>query len=193
MNAYAKKSTCDVYTLKIPKEQNWRYLWAKIYVDSQTWSFACLSDAGNFSYRWPTESHRTFEKFISEIDMGYLCRKLNPRKYYNHQKTIRNLKKEIKRALKEEEMTKQQADEEYRVIDSLEFESEDLTISSLLDNSKYFSDYEYIEDYLEREFSPQVATFLEFIFPLFQKALKEELNKCMTADEIIDKVLAIPE
>ena len=64
-NNIATKSTCEVYTLKIPDDLRWRCAWAKIIINENSWMFSCISDAGNFSYRWPYEEHRTFKKFLT--------------------------------------------------------------------------------------------------------------------------------
>lgn len=175
----AIKETCEIYTLKIPEEYRWRCAWAKIIIDSKNWMFSCLSDAGNFSYRWSTESHRTFKKFLTEIDMYYLMRKIEPRATdFDYDKTIKALKEAIFEQRREGNIDKKEAREVYELIEHLDYEySPDLIMYQLIENTELFSeDYSWTADRMVYNHTPEAITFTEVVFPLLQKALKLELE-----------------
>jgi hypothetical protein len=178
-NDIATKSTCEMYTLKIPENLEWRCIWAKIIIDENAWMFSCISDAGNFSYRWPSESHRTFKKFLTQIDMGYLMRKIEPRaEEFNYEETIKRLKKWLFQDRREGIISKESARSDYTALNYFEYEnSPDLLMNYLVENTKLFSeDYSYTAEHFKYDYTPEAITFTEVVFPLLQEALKIELN-----------------
>lgn len=182
----AIKETCEIYTLKIPEEYRWRCAWAKIIIDSKNWMFSCLSDAGNFSYRWATESGRVFKKFLTGIDMCYLMRKIEPRATdFDYDKTVKALKEAIFEQRREGNIDKKEAREVYAVVENLDYEnSPDLIMHQLIEGTKFFSDdYCWTADHMVYNHTPGAITFTEVVFPLFQKALKfESMAKSATID-----------
>ena len=141
--------------------------------------FSCISDAGNFSYRWPSEKHRAFKKFLTEIDTWYLMRKIEPRsEVFDFEKTVSNLKKELFLARQNRDIDKQETRKTYRAIETLEHEnSPDLIIYQLITNTEFFSDdYSWTAGLIVKEHTPGAITFTEIVFPLFQEALKAELE-----------------
>lgn len=175
----ARKSTCEVYTLQIPKDIKWRCAWGKIIIDSDAWMFSCLSDAGNFSYRWPYEEHRTFKEFLTQIDVGYLMRKIEPRaKEFDFEATVKNIKQKLFESRRCGDLNKYESRAIYVVIQDLEYEtSEDLVMHQLIEGHEWFSDdYCWTADLIVKKHTPEVITFTEVVFPLFQEALKIELE-----------------
>ncbi|MFA5307495.1 MAG: hypothetical protein WC365_08660 [Candidatus Babeliales bacterium] len=175
----AIKSTCDVYTLKMPDDKRFRCMWAKIIIDESAWMFSCISDAGNFSHRWPYESHRTFKKFLTEIDMGYLMRKIEPHgEEFDYEATIKNIKEHLFESRRNGDIDKKEARKAYKIVEHLDYEnSEDLVLYQLIEGHKYFSDdYCWTADLIIKNHSPEAITFTEIIFPMLQEALKIELN-----------------
>ncbi len=175
----AKKETCEIYSLKIPNDMQWRCQWAKIIIDSDLWLFSCLSDAGNFSYRWPVEDNRTFKKFLTEIDMGYLMRKIEPRATeFDFESTIKNIKEHLFESRMSDDIPKVEAREVYELLKHLDYDnSEDLVIYQLIEGHKYFSDDPcWTVDLTVKKHSPEAITFTEVVFPLFQDSLKAELG-----------------
>jgi hypothetical protein len=169
----AVKETCDVYTIRIPIEHRYRCAWAKIIVDEKNFILSCISDAGNFSHRWPTEEHRTFKKFLTQIDSGYLMRAPE----LDMEATCKSLKTALFENRRYDNITKKQARKEYDVIEFHEnYGSEDLLFQALVDETETFSDdYSWTGDLFVRKHTPGAITFTEIIFPLFQEALKIEL------------------
>lgn len=173
----AVKNACEVYTLKIPKDLKWRCLWAKIIVDSDSWSFSCLSDAGNFTYRWPYEENRTFKKFLTQIDMGYLMRKIEPRaSEFDYEATIKNVKQHLFESRRSKDIDKKEAREVYTIIENLDYEnSVDLVLYQLVKGHEYFSDdYTWTAELVVKNHTPGAITFTELVFPLLQEALRAE-------------------
>lgn len=154
-------------------------MWAKIIIDDSSWMFSCISDAGNFSYRWPSERHRTFKKFLTQIDMGYLMRKIEPRaKNFDYELTIKELKNSIFEQRRENNITKEQAKKDFEALKYLEYEnSPDLIMYQLIENTKIFSDdYSWTADKMVYNHSPEAISFTEVVFPILQEALKTELG-----------------
>jgi hypothetical protein len=184
LNDIAIKSTCEVYTLKIPNNLKWRCAWAKIIIDENSWMFSCISDTGNFSYRWPSESHRVFKKFLTQIDMGYLMRKIEPRaNKFDYEETISRLKKWLFQDRREGTISKETARGDYEALLDFEYEnSPDLLMNHLTENTKLFSeDYSYTADHFQYNHTPEAITFTEVVFPLLQEVLKIEIkliNNC---------------
>lgn len=178
LNDMAIKNMCEVYTLKIPENLKHKCLWAKIMIDENAWMFSCISDCGNFSYRWPSESHITFKKFLTQIDTGYLLRKIEPfPTKFNQEATFKNLVRALIEQRREGNITKEQAREDMNVIKEFEFDgSEDLLMERLLYHTKTFSgDYEWTANLMVKEHTPGAITFVKDIFPLLQEVLKIEV------------------
>lgn len=175
----AVKETCDVYTIRIPNEHKYRCAWAKIIVDEKNFILSCISDAGNFSHRWPNEEHRTFKKFLTQIDSGYLMRKIEPRATeFDVDATCESLIRALLEYRRDDNITKEQARKEYDIIKWHEdyCSSEDLLFQALVEETETFSDdYSWTSDLFVRKHTPGAITFTEIIFPLFQEALKIEL------------------
>lgn len=176
----ASKSTCDVYTLKIPKDIQWRCAWAKIIIDSDACMFSCISDAGNFSYRWSYEEHRTFKQFLTEIDMHYLMRKIEPKATeFDYEATVKNIKEHIFESRRDGSLNEKEARKVFEIVNHLEYEnSEDLVIYQLIEGHEYFSDdYCWTAELSVKKHNLGAIAFTEAVFPLLQEALKIELGK----------------
>jgi hypothetical protein len=179
-NDIATKSVCEVYTIKIPDELRWKCMWAKIMIDEKHSILSCLSDAGDFSYRWPTEDRRTFKQFLTEISPGYLMGKIEPRStVFDMEATCANLKRALFEYRRDDNITKEQARKEYDIIKwQEECNSEDLLMEALMGETETFSDdYNWTGDMFVRKHTPGAITFTESIFPLLQEALRIELGK----------------
>lgn len=61
--------------------------WMKARLDLDDWSLDAASSWGFFSYAWPPERGRSFLKFVSELDEGYLLRKVSKRSEFDREAT----------------------------------------------------------------------------------------------------------
>jgi hypothetical protein len=66
--------------------------WAVIIIDS-TGYFSCVSDFGNYAYWWTSIGVPDFRTFLCGLDKSYLCSKLNARKVWDGDGTLRNVQK----------------------------------------------------------------------------------------------------
>jgi hypothetical protein len=64
-------------------------MWANIYLDSNNWTLAVVSDCGNFSYCWGHEEGETFKHFLSTLHVDYLLEKISKERYTTHQWNFR--------------------------------------------------------------------------------------------------------
>ncbi len=175
----AAKSSCDVYTLKIPEDMRHRCLWAKIIIDNDAYVLSCVSDCGNYAYRWLSKEKKTFKELLVTMDRRYLLRKIEPyRTVYNHDETISNLKKAIFEQRRERNITKEQARKDFTVIGEFEYDgSEDLLMERLMNHTTTFADdINWTADQMVKDYTPGAITFIEVLFPLLQEALKIELG-----------------
>ena len=181
----AIKSMCDVYTLKIPEELKWRCMWAKITIDENAWMFSCVSDAGNFSYRWRSENQRTFKKFLTQIDTGYLMKKIEPRtQEFDFEATVKNIKQHLFESRHSGDIRKKEVRKAYELVEHLDYEnSADLVLYQLIEGHKYFSDdYSWTAELIVKNHSPEAITFTELVFPLLQEVLKIEIDNKFFCD-----------
>lgn len=73
--------------------------WAIVFLDS-IGCFACLSDYGDYGYRWPeagwsNPQERDFRQAFLSFDDGYILRKLARRDEYDGEATAKNIRRHI--------------------------------------------------------------------------------------------------
>ena len=105
----------------------WRYTlpptdniegWGIFLLDS-TGMFAAVTDYGNYAFRWTHYGEKDFRKFVADLDRSpdYLLSKVAPHgKEYDSDKTIKGIKEHIIEYRREGCYTKEQAREEWNLI-----------------------------------------------------------------------------
>lgn len=89
-----EKSPILFWRYYLPGPQQRGFEWAEIVLTSNG-MFATVSDYGNYAYAWRDTGCADFRDFIVQIHADYLCSKISPRREYDGEATIANVKREI--------------------------------------------------------------------------------------------------
>lgn len=174
-----KSTTIERYNLYFKP-----YGYAYITIDPKDGFFSAVTDWGDYSYIWSSPGEN-FKRFLTRLDSGYLLGKFRGGgDYFDQEYVVKGLKREICRARKDSVIDKDEAREAYTIISEeedwdssnafwlrihREFEDHDLNFAKI-----FGEDPEGLPS--GRGYHPRDTWFVEKIFPLFQKILKEEID-----------------
>lgn len=144
--------------------------------------FNCQSTFGNYGYYWSSFGEN-FKEFLCELREDYLLTKLCKRTYFNTQDYIEKCSQIIIRMRRELKLDEEQAREAWDFFNQ-ELEDYDNSIDLVcnkISESEILDDitgsYLWYSDFSpELDYSPSDKDFVNNIYPMFIKVLKEELN-----------------
>lgn len=150
--------------------------WGIFLLDS-TGYFSCVTDYGNYAFKWSHHGVSDFREFFTNDSFEYYVDKLyligaQGKLEFHPDKTIAHIKQSIAEARYYEHMDKKTARIEWDLLDEIDWSMgeisqwEWLNKTDLVDASELF-----IYDY-----PPRVKGLRDKLFPRFTKALKEELE-----------------
>lgn len=146
--------------------------WAEIILTSGG-MFATVSDYGNYAFAWRDTSHEDFRDFILQIHADYLCSKIAPRREYDGDATIANVKRRILELRRESRIDAVLARSEWDLLDN----------HSNLDQREDFAfwsqetklhDVTYVYEMACQSRDRQAEMFCERILPRLQQAIRDE-------------------
>lgn len=160
----------------------WRYSfpnvngmgWAIFFIDDAG-CFAALSDYGDWSYRWNMRGMpegKGVREFLLTCDDDYILRKIAPKREYDSEGTVKAVKEFILGMRREQQLTAEEAREEWDLIDFHEG----------LDNEYNFwgwnqdSNLPEKHELYQTRYSLQARAFLEKCMPRLRTAIKNELG-----------------
>lgn len=162
----------------------WRYSfpnvngegWAIFFLDS-VGCFAALSDWGDWSYRWNPRGYeegdgRDFRHFILSCNDDYLLRKIAPKQEWDDDATLKNVKEAILGMRRDGGWTKEEARDEWSLLDHCEGMSNEFNFWDWAKDTKLSDTYE-LGCY---KYSTQAQMFLARCMPRLREAIKNELG-----------------
>lgn len=171
------KSTCERYDLRIPSERTW----AIFTIDERGGLFNCHSDYGDYNYSWSNHGCPSFKHFIIQglaADPHYFLSKVSHSDWYDQQKTVDEMRKQIIESRKQNDCTKAQARAAWDAVDENQDESCETLINSITGEAwKALPEPWYC---IRNDYPPAARQFAEKFMPLFAEALKAELAETST-------------
>lgn len=173
------KLTSERYDLRIG------YDWA-IFILGEDGSFHVNSSYGDWAYAWWHHGRESFKHFLIELGedstYSYLINKLakGQRTYFDLDKTLSSIYKEILFARKDGALSKEKARDLYNEVKELpEYGcSIDLFISAIYDTthlSKFYEDFDSLP--VSKEYDHSLIQFVEIFWPALTKILKQEIGE----------------
>jgi len=159
------------YYLPGPPPQRW-FEWAEVVLTSNG-MFATVSDYGNYAFAWRDTGCEDFRDFIVQMHADYLCSKIVPRREYDGEATIANVKATILELRRESRIDAALARSEWDLLDN----------HSNLDQREdfaFWSQETKLHDVTDvysltcQSRDRQAEMFCERILPRLQQAIRDE-------------------
>ncbi len=145
--------------------------WAVVVMCSDGY-FSTVSDYGNYAFWWTHHARDDFRKFILSADDDYVRRKLDPEKHYDGNTTLWIVKSAIIRLRREGEWTRDQAREEWDLLDEYDlYEAEGF--SRWYEATKIPDAHECYH----QSPSAQIMGFVEHTLPRLKQLIRAELDR----------------
>lgn len=147
--------------------------WAIAFLDS-IGCFSCLSDYGDYGYRWPEAGwgDYDFRKFFGrEGNADYVLHKIARSDEYDGKTTLRAVKERIIEDRRDSILDREQARHEWDLLEAHDrlYSRENFTF--------WYQETKIVEAHVlyYTDFSPQVLAFMKHTFPRLQAAIQAEL------------------
>lgn len=178
---------CEVYKggFKLSDIQFWRYSlpsvdgiegWGIFLLDS-TGMFSCVTDYGNYAFKWTHHGMSDFREFFVSDSFDYYIKKLylnnGGQLEFQSEETIENIKKNIIHSRLNDYMSEETARREWDLLDSIDWDMGEIAKhdwyiqTDLCDAHEYF-----IYDY-----PANVKALRDNLLPRFSKLIRNELEK----------------
>jgi hypothetical protein len=156
----------------------WRYLipssglegWGLFLIASDGY-FSCVSDYGNYAYRWNAFGDRDFREFLIGLNADYLIGKIAPEQRYDGPLTLGHVKKYIDELHEKKNISVHRMKEELELIGKTSLENEfaffEWTQDTSLDEPQSFYSTSHSSD---------VHNFCKHLWPRFVEVLKKDLE-----------------
>lgn len=164
----------------------WRYVvpsingiegWGIFLLDS-TGMFSCVTDYGNYAFKWTHHGEKDFREFFVCGSFEYYVDKLyligsQGKLEFDPDETVKNIKQSILESRWEDHMGKETARHEWDLLDEV-----DWTMGVLSQHEWYEStDLCDASEYFVYDYPPRVRALRDKLLPRFVNVLKEELKK----------------
>jgi hypothetical protein len=162
-----QKSTCEKYTIHLPKMEGW----AIIFLSEADGSVSIISDYGNWGYRWPNHGCDSLKHFLCDLCKHYAWVKFTGSlKHYNHDETIKTITEYIQEMYEDDSITQFQAEGMTQELGWMENEHHIYNSDVLTEHiSDIYELFHYDPDY-------QFMMFFDRLWSVFAKHLKSELD-----------------
>jgi hypothetical protein len=162
-----------VWRYTVPAEPEHRYSgWGYFLIDSSG-MFTCVTDYGNYAYKWSDWGPRDFRRFLCGLSSDYLCGKLDSTRTYDGERTYKRVREEITSLRRSECITGEFAYREWRLAkqmvrhSSTDHDFRDWYEETELENASELAQY---------SLGIQVRTFAERLYPRLVELLKDDLE-----------------
>ena len=174
-------AACVEATEPKPAVKTWRYHlpsikgegWAIVFIDS-IGVFTCVSDWGDYGYRWHEAGWgpQEFRQFFIRCEDDYILRKIAPNDTYYGEQTLKNVKRHIVELRRGGTFDRDQAREEWDRLDECEQlrTREDFAVWYQA-TTKIDCAYELVHYGPE----PQALGFMEHVMPRLREVIRAEL------------------
>ena len=149
--------------------------WAVCFLDS-IGCFSCLSDYGDYGYRWPDEwsgGRGDFRRFLVGCNGDYVIRKIASKDTYNGEKTYERVKRAILEARRGRSWSKDRARFEWNLLGDYDLLYRREDFARWYDRTRLDEAYEFAV----YEPSQQAVAFIEKVFKRLQAVLRDELAR----------------
>jgi hypothetical protein len=169
------KTTCELYKLRgLPHNG-----WADITIDAaeEHGRIQIASDWGNWSFFW-SHCGGPFKDFLPGLDIGYVAGKFGANKWFDHEKSLRELKRDLllgRRGEQGNPLSKEKARELWEEVDRLQDEGNETAFGMrLYNNDDLFSRYDGCDFPIYYGIDPGFRNFWRDCWPVFLEYLKNE-------------------
>jgi len=177
MTFKVEKTTSKVYTLRFDDHRDW-FIQATI-IEERGY-LALHTSHGDWQYRWGSPG-MPFKQFLTTLDDGYLMGKLGQRNFFEGDKSVKQIKRDIIEKRKETDISAEEARSFYDFlvkpygIDASSIEMfhrsfDEETGCNLIE--KIYESIMYVPCYMD--YDPSLRYFVENMWPSFTQALKDE-------------------
>lgn len=156
--------------------------WGIFFLDETTGTLSCVSDYGDYAYRWGNNHGRkSFKDFLAREgrDRHYFLKKLAGQSCieYKHDETVQNWKKSLIEERKREYCSKDDARHVWDLIDGLE-DNGALAVNEMLSDRTANSVLgpEVICDTV-RDYTASATCFIDKLWPMFIEALRGDAGE----------------
>jgi hypothetical protein len=158
-------TTLRRYRLRTDKNR-----WLADIVISDDGYFSTVSDYGNYAFWWGAAGD-CFRSFLADLNSGYLCSKLGgARQYYDGDATEKAIRRHICEYRRHGWMTKEEAREEWETLKDYPVDCRE-GFAIWYHETKMSDAYEFAVFTHE----PQLIHFTRAVWPVFARALRDEL------------------
>lgn len=156
----------------VPNEPDNRFSGWGIFLIDSSGMLACVTDYGNYAYKWSSIGPRDFRAFLCGCDDGYLTGKLAPEKSYDGDATEKHIRRTILEDRRRGELSCEAAREEWDLLDNSDLSSE-MGFGEWLRETTYSDAW----DFAVRTHSAEIQMFCERLWPRLVAQLKQQLEK----------------
>jgi hypothetical protein len=156
----------------VPNEPDNRFSGWGIFLIDSSGMLACVTDYGNYAYKWSSIGPRDFRAFLCGCDAGYLIGKLDPSKHYDGDATGKQIRRTILEDRRADGLSCDQARDEWDLICDSDLDSE-MGFGDWIRRTSYSDAY----DFAVYTSSASVQMFCERLWPRLVAQLKQQLEK----------------
>lgn len=183
------KTTCELYKIRGLPQLGW----AGISIDAaeEHGRISVSSDYGNFANFW-SHCGMPFKKFLANIEIGYFAGKVGLDRWFDHERTVKELRTDILQRRRERGLTKEVAALAWdKVVNELAYESNEAPFLAIAYNcDALWGMYDGGEFPIRTTIDPMFQSFWKNCWPVFLEYLKQEelppelcRNPCSTRNE----------
>ncbi len=176
MEPTVTKTTCELYKLRgLP-----HLGWADIAIDAaaEHGRISVSSDWGNFANFW-SHCGGPFKDFLASLDISYFAGKVGMDKWFDHEKTLKHLRRDIllgRRGEQGEPLSKDKARKLWDDIEYLEDEGNEQAFGMrLYENDDLYRRYDGCDFPIYTSIDPRFRAFWKDCWPVFLEYLKNEV------------------
>lgn len=155
----------------VPPEADKFSGWGIFLIDSSG-MMTCVTDYGNYAFKWSSIGERDIRSFLCTCDQGYLTGKLDSSKHYNENATIKHIKETIVEDRKSGALSRDVARTEWDLLCDSDLFSEH-------DFGEWMKETSYADAYEFAVYNPSAAitAFCERLWPRLVAQLKQQLEQ----------------
>lgn len=163
----------------------WRYAlpsvdgvsgWGIFLMDS-TGMFSCVTDYGNYAFKWTHHGMKDFREFFIDRSFDYHVKKLfsetGGSKEFRPEETVERIKEYILEHRRDGYYTEEQARKEWDLVESVDWDVGEISKHEWYEQTSIQDGYEYFT----YDYPARVKALRDKLFPRFSEMMKLELEK----------------